>query len=624
MIDISLQNIAKSYGAFQVLDNISFELHTKERVGLIGENGSGKTTIFRIMTGEEPVDQGTITTRKGLTMGCLQQIPDYPENITANQVLKQAFSEHYQLQARLKHLEGKMTTSAGDKLQGLMTEYGTLQQQFEAMGGYQVEAEIEAICNGLKISINLRDRSFQTLSGGEKTTITLARLLLEKPDLLLLDEPTNHLDVESLEWLEEFLLAYPGTVCAISHDRYFLDRVVSKIIEVEDGNCQTFSGNYSHYSREKEQQLQIQFEQYQDQQKKIKAMERAIRDMKEWGNRADNPKFHKRAASMQKRLDRMEKIERVVERSKLKLDFQDAKRSGNDVFQVEDLSFGYDQHLLLDRVNFSVRYGERVAILGRNGTGKSTLLKLLLEQYAPLAGTINLGARVKLGYCEQEVRFSDEELTVIETFRDSHPCTSGRARDILAKFLFFGQDVFKKVKDLSGGERSRLRLCQLIQKDINLLVLDEPTNHLDIDAIEVLEEALLDFTGTIIFISHDRYFINKITDRVLELAGGRIYQYLGDYDYYKQKKKEKMLSQAGIPPADSKRRKPVGKTKNKQDSLKDLEQQISDLESVISAKEQELAKWATDYEKLACINSELCVHRNDLDELLAKWVELSQ
>lgn len=631
MIEIALRNIGKYFGANKVLEDINFEVQSGDRVGILGRNGSGKTTIFKIISKLENHNGGTLSIRKGAAIGYLDQIPEYPENYRVKDVLNEAFKNLLEIKEKLRCLEGEMAGLQGEKLDRIMKEYGELQLEYENKGGYEIEEKISKICTGLKIHEEFRERLFYTLSGGEKTTVMLGKILLLKPDILLLDEPTNHLDIDSVEWLEEFLREYKGTVLIISHDRYFLDAVVENIVEIEYGKSAIYRGNYSYYTDEKERRLNQQLEDYKSQQKKIKAMEEAIKRFKDWGNRGDNEMMFKKAANMQKRIDKMEKIDRPpVEKPNIELDFSTETRSGRDVIEVEGLKKKFGDKVILENLNFHVRYGEKVSILGKNGCGKSTLIKILLNEIDKDEGRVRIGSGVTIGYLNQEIEFSDKENTILEVFRDSHPVSEGQARGLLARFLFYADDVFKKVGNLSGGEKVRLRLCQLMYQDINLLVLDEPTNHLDIDARETLERALCEFDGTIVFISHDRYFINKIADRIVEISNKKLINYLGNYDYYKRKRLEKasIIKEKSIT-RKTKKEKSLEQNIKSEDNKKlnkrieTIEHEIEELENQIQGLDEKLVKYCDDYEELVKIHNEKCYLQQRLDSLLENWVKLN-
>ncbi|MFD3155306.1 ribosomal protection-like ABC-F family protein [Haloimpatiens sp. FM7330] len=540
MIELMINNVEKYYGAAKILENVNFEVKTGEKVAIVGSNGTGKTTIFKMVVGLESHDSGVISIRKGLTIGYLDQIPIYPENFTVLDVLNKAFEEQIKIDKEMKELEITMKSIKGKELDMILKKYCELQQKLEQLGYYEINQKLSKVCEGLKINDKYKNRYFKELSGGEKTTVVLAKILLENPDILLLDEPTNHLDMESIEWLEEFIKKYKGAVIIISHDRYFLDKVITKIVELEDMKTEVYFGNYSEYVKEKERKNLLQFEAFKDQQKKIKAMEKTIKDLREWGKRADNTKFFRRAESIQKRLDKMNKIEKPkLDKDTIKVNISSKDRSGNEVVVIKDLEKSFNEINILNKINLQVNYGEKVALIGNNGSGKSTIFKILLNEYAADSGIAKLGASVKIGYLPQVVEFPNEEYTILQYFRDKINISEGEAREFLAKFMFYGESVFKKVKNLSGGEKSRLKLCQLMYNDINFLLLDEPTNHLDIESREELEESLKKFEGTILFISHDRYFINTLSNKIFELNNKKIKSYLGNYEYYKQKKLSK-------------------------------------------------------------------------------------
>lgn len=624
MSEIALKEITKYYGANEVLTNVTFEVQKGEKVGVIGSNGTGKTTIFKIIAGSEHYDRGMLAVRKEASLGYLDQIPSYPVNFRVIDVLNTVFAALRVLEKEIKQTEKAMAEATEEVLAPLVKRYGELVQRFEHHGGYEISEKLNKVYTGLKIADEFRERLFSTLSGGEKTTVELAKILLQSPDILLLDEPTNHLDLDSIEWLEAFLTNYTGTVLIISHDRYFLDKSIGKILEVEDGKIDTYEGNYSYYAEEKHKRLVKQDATYQEQQKKFKAMEKTIKTLKDWGNRGDNAKFHKKAASIQKRLAKIERIEKPqLEKAKIQLDFTTTERSGKNVITIEELSKKYNDQVILDRLNLNVYYGEKIAIVGKNGSGKSTLLKIILKQCQADNGVVKLGANVKLGYLPQNVHFKNESNSVIDTFREHYHLSEGQARGILAKFLFYGEDVFKLVKNLSGGEKSRLKLCQLMHQDINLLILDEPTNHLDIDSREMLEPALSEFAGTLLFISHDRFFINKLAERVCNLVAGKIEVYLGNYNYFKQKSTEQAKQQeicAAVPEKQRKQKMPVRKNEKQDKQLQKIEEEISSLEVDIQEKEQVMLANAHDYLLLERLEAEKIVIKNQLDLLMDKWV----
>ncbi|PEM60039.1 ribosomal protection-like ABC-F family protein [Bacillus wiedmannii] len=541
----SVNNVTKSFGGNIIFENISLEIKNGERVGLVGRNGSGKTTIFQLLTGMESLDAGAIHMKKGTRIGHVAQIPKFDEGMTVYDVLSSAFKAEKELEREMRTLEKNMAEEQETfALQKLMERYGVIQEKFAFLGGYEIEANMMKVANGLQV-IELFPRSFLELSGGEQTKVSLAYMLLQKPDLLLLDEPTNHLDLFAVEWLEQFLKEYNGTVMVISHDRYFLDEVVTKIFDLEDGEIHVYHTNYSQFVEEKEERLLQEFQAYQEQQKKIKKMKEAIKRLREWANQANPPNegLHKRARSMERALERIEKLKKpILERKQMGLQFEGQERSGKDVVVMKEVSKGFADHPLFNEANLHVRFQERAAIVGRNGTGKTTLLKLLLEEIEPDVGEIRIGSSVKIGYLSQHA-YGNMKSSVLEAFREYVAVTEGEARHILAKFLFYGPAVFKKVTQLSGGEKMRLRLAQLMYQDINFLILDEPTNHLDIESREVLEEALEQYNGTILAVSHDRYFLNKLFEKTYWIDEHKLFEFAGNYAWARQKWEEKLEKQ---------------------------------------------------------------------------------
>ncbi|OPD54801.1 ribosomal protection-like ABC-F family protein [Bacillus anthracis] len=541
----SVNNVTKSFGGNIIFENISLEIKNGERVGLVGRNGSGKTTIFQLLTEMESLDAGAIHMKKGTRIGHVAQIPKFDESMTVYEVLSSAFKIEKELEREMRTLEKHMAEEQESSvLQKLMERYGIIQEKFAFLGGYEIEANIMKVANGLQVT-ELFPRLFLELSGGEQTKVSLAYMLLQKPDLLLLDEPTNHLDLFAVEWLEQFLKEYNGTVMVISHDRYFLDEVVTKIFDLEDGEIHVYHTNYSRFVEEKEERLLQEFQAYQEQQKKIKKMKEAIKRLREWANQANPPNegLHKRARSMERALERMEKLKKpILERKQMGLQFEGQERSGKDVVVMKEVNKGFAEHLLFNEANLHVRFQERAAIVGRNGTGKTTLLKLLLEEIEPDAGEIRIGSSVKIGYLSQHA-YGNMKSNVLEAFRECVAVTEGEARHILAKFLFYGPAVFKKVTQLSGGEKMRLRLAQLMYQDINFLILDEPTNHLDIESREVLEEALEQYNGTILAVSHDRYFLNKLFEKTYWIDERKLFEFAGNYAWARQKWEERLETQ---------------------------------------------------------------------------------
>lgn len=542
MIEISVNNAQKNFGFKRVLDGFDLEATTGERIALIGPNGCGKTTLFKIISGEENLDQGMVSIRRNATIGLLSQIsPKVADNVTVRDILLKPFDEVFKVEKQLREYEEKLASVSPDKLDSVLEMYGKLQEHFSNMGGYKIDEKLSKICNGFKISDEMLDRSFNTLSGGEKTIVNLASLIISNPDILLLDEPTNHLDIDTLEWFEQFLSNYKGTVVISSHDRYFLDKVVTKTVLIDKGKSEVYHGNYSYYLEESERRALAEFDEYKNQQKQIEAMKAAVKKLKEWGERGDNPRFFRRAACIERKLEKMELLDRPDSKKQLPLDFEINGRSGKDVLVADDLGIIIGDKVILDEAELFLKYGEKVCLMGKNGAGKSTFIKAVLYGDNICQGEIKVGSNVSIGYIPQEIRFEDENATILDTARKFYDGTETHLRASLAKFLFYGENVFKRVGKLSGGEKVRLKLFELIQKKANLLILDEPTNHIDIDTKEMLEEALSEYQGTLFFISHDRYFINKLAQRVINIENEKFQQYLGNYDYFKEQKTKKLV-----------------------------------------------------------------------------------
>jgi ATP-binding cassette, subfamily F, member 3 len=543
MIACSVNHISKMYGGNSIFQDLSFEISEKDRVGLVGRNGCGKTTLLRLIAGMEEPDSGQIHWKKGLKIGYLAQIPQYEATMNVRDVLATAYEELRIVHEEMQKLEDEMTAASEDslKLERLLAKYGVLQEKFSLGGGYEMDANIDRIANGLKI-VGLLDSHFNSLSGGEKTKVGLALSLLRTPDLLLLDEPTNHLDIMAAEWLAEFLNSYEGTVVIISHDRYFLDETATRILDMEDGEIELYHANYSGFLKEKEEKLLREFQAYEEQQKKIKKMKEAIKRLRDWANRSNPPSsaMHKRATNMERALARMEKLDRpILNRKKMNFELETGVRSGKDVLVLKEIKKSFGGRELFERINIQLQYQDRAAIVGENGSGKTTLLKFIQGELAPDQGEARLGSNVKIGYLSQHMELSSKDGTVLDAFRSEVVMNEGEARNVLAGFLFYGPAVFKKVSQLSGGERMRLRLAQLMHQDLNFLILDEPTNHLDIDSREVLEEALGDFEGTLLAVSHDRFFLNKLFDKIYWLESGELMEIEGDYNRARVKMAEK-------------------------------------------------------------------------------------
>ncbi|SFJ13668.1 ATPase components of ABC transporters with duplicated ATPase domains [Paenibacillus sp. UNC496MF] len=543
MMIVNIQDLKKYHAAQLVLDGATLQLLEGEKVGLIGRNGSGKSTLLRLIAGYEQPDEGLLTVRKELTIGYLPQIPAEFEAMRVYDVLAYGYRELLGVKAEMAALEARMSdpAAAADPaaMERLLRAYASAQERFEQGGGYEMETAIDQVAEGLRLDRGLDGRRFGSLSGGEQTRVVLASQLVVRPDLLLLDEPTNHLDLKGIEWLESFLRRYEGAFVVVSHDRYFLDAVGTKMIELEDGEASTYPTNYTGYVKEKEARLLLQFAQYQEQQKVIKKMKETIRQLEEWGRLGGNEKFFKRAASIRKALERMDVLKRPVldpKTAEFALSIQD--RSGRRVLDFEGVAKRFGERAVLDGASGSLLYGEKVVLLGDNGSGKTTMFRLLLGAAEPDGGRIEHGSRVDVGYLAQQDPPAEGKRTVLDYFRVEGAYEEGEARGVLARYLFYGGDVFKPVASLSGGEWSRLRLALLVRRTPNLLLLDEPTNHLDIASREALEEALEQYPGTVLAISHDRYFINRLAQRVWELKRGRIAAYLGNYEDYRAKRVE--------------------------------------------------------------------------------------
>ena len=546
MTELGLSNVVKNFGFKSVLDGFDLELKTGERIALIGPNGSGKTTIFKLITGEEKPISGTISIRKEATVGLLSQIPKvYDDDVRVIDIIREGKKEVFELEEQLNKISKKLENCDPDEMESLLKRLGAIQEKYENAGGYQLESDINKVCNGFKISDEMLTRNYNSLSGGEKTIVNFAALILSEPSILLLDEPTNHLDIDTLEWLEDYLKNYKGSIIISSHDRYFLDKVTNKTVLIDRGKSEVFFGNYSYYLKENERRIMAEFEDYKDQHKKIAAMKASIKKLQEFGRLAfpGGESFFKRAASIQKRLDKMELLEKPEEKKKIPINFDVNQRSGKDVLVVEDLCSIIGDKVLLEDAKMYVKYGEKDCLMGKNGSGKSTLIKMMMgiSDFEPVSGSIKVGSNVKIGYLPQEIKFDDENATILETARKFYDGSETHLRAALSKFLFYSDNVFKRVGTLSGGEKVRLKLFELIQTKANFLVFDEPTNHIDIDTREILEEALSEFKGTVLFISHDRYFIDKLAQNIFEINNEKIKKYIGNYTDMKEEKNKLLV-----------------------------------------------------------------------------------
>ncbi len=627
MVDIFVKDLIKSFEVGKnLLDGLSFEVQQGERVGLLGKNGAGKTTVFRILTEEIDYDEGTVEIAAGKKIGLISQIPRYPGDFTVEDVLRCAFRELRDIQKKMERLEESMLEDASDSI---LREYDKLRNRYETGGGYDMDVNVDKICMGLGIPRAMRGSLFSMLSGGEKTRVNLARLLLEETDILLLDEPTNHLDMKSVEWLEEYLLKFKGTVLTISHDRYFLDQVVTRIIELRGGKAEYYSGNYSFYVEEKEARFQLQLKQYEQEQAKISQLSYTMERMKGWG--INNRTLYRRAMSIQSRIDRIAQTERPTREKTMHASFGQREFHGDEVMVLKDLQKGYDGRTLFSNVNLLVQGGDRIALLGDNGTGKSTFLKLLMQEEMADGGKIKFGPSVKMAYLPQIIHFAHPERSILDTMIYEKNYSTQTARNRLGAFLFQGEDVFKPVAALSGGEQSRLRLCMLMDEEINLLILDEPTNHLDIASREWIENAVAGFPGTLLFVSHDRYFIDQFANRIWELEDGEITDFQGTYSQYKaMKQRQAALAQTAPKVPKEKKEKPVTAQAAQKRNTKSLEKQIARLErdiekqeNLLSGLEEKIQEAATDYTELSRLMEEQTAAQTCLDEFYAQWEELS-
>ncbi|QLG37899.1 ABC-F family ATP-binding cassette domain-containing protein [Paenibacillus sp. E222] len=663
MMIISAQQLTQYHGAHLVLDGIAFEIMEGDKVALIGRNGSGKTTLMRLMARLNQPDEGQLMIKKDTRIGYVAQVPEGMDDYTVLDVLSLGFRELMACRSQMKDMEQQMSdpdcVADPNQLERLLKRYAALQEQFEREGGYEMDARIDQVAGGLDIAKEHYGWRFGSLSGGEQTRVVLASQLIVRPDLLLLDEPTNHLDLERVEWLEGFLREYTGTIILISHDRYFLDRVASRTLELEDGEAQTSAGGYTEYMKVKEQRLLQQFEAFKEQQKVIKKMKETIRQLEEWGRVGGNEKFFRRAASMRKAIERMEQVKRpVLERRNADFDVHPTDRTGKRVAVMEQVEKAYGERQILRGVSGLLEYGDKIALIGRNGSGKTTLFKLLLGEEQPSAGNLEWGARVDVGYLAQQEEPSNPKLNVLEYFRLEAGVEEGEARGILARYLFYGADVFRSVGQLSGGEWTRLRLALLVQRKPNVLLLDEPTNHLDIASREALEESLVDFEGTVLAISHDRYFVNRLASRVWELENGRMTAYLGDYEAYREKKLDLQARAAATNQATAgaetsprgtavgagaggsshgtaaaagsgKLNNPcffqagnTGKSRDSERTAEKLEQVMAHLETRLRELDQQLETVANDPFALEQMWNEREQLSAEYNELLAQWAEL--
>ncbi len=626
MIDISVRDIVKSFDLEKkILDGVTFQIDTGERVGLLGRNGAGKTTLFRILTGELDYDAGELAVASGRRMGLISQIPVYPADYTVETVLRSAFARMDALRAEMDALAARM--AQGDTDGGTLKRYGDLTARFEALGGYDTDTAVNKVANGLRIGPEMRRQLFSELSGGEKTRVNLGRLILEDTDILLLDEPTNHLDLQATEWLEDYIGKFRGTVITISHDRYFLDRTVTRIIEIEDGKAHFYSGNYSFYAVEKERRYQEQLKQYEKAEAKIAALERSAEQLRMFAFKGMD-KTYRRAVSMERRIERMKTVAKPTRGKKMDARFSSREFRGDEVLQIKGLSKAFGERELFSDIYLRVEPGERIALIGENGTGKTTLLNMI-EGREPLdGGTVRTGPSIRSAYLEQTVCFEDPQRSLLDTMLYAKRGMSAQsARNRLAMYQFQGEDVFKKVSVLSGGELARLRLCMLMDEEVNFLILDEPTNHLDIESREWVEEAVEAFDGTLLFVSHDRYFISRFATRIWELEGGTVTDYpMGFAQYRAVKAQERREKAVPPPPVKKGDTRPARGSRAQQAARRQLticETAIAKLEAEIAALDEEMARHGADAEKLAALYSSQQEAQGRLDEEMTRWEELS-
>ena len=623
MIDIDVKNLKKSFEVgHDVLSDLSFEVNAGEHVGILGANGCGKTTLFRLLTGEYAPDEGSIAIHKGRRIGLISQIPVYPAGWTTEDVLREAHARLRAMSDRLRELETLMAT---DSSRALLDEYDRLSDDFRRLGGYDMDRERNRVANGLDIPAEMRAREFDKLSGGEKTRVNLARLILEDTDILLLDEPTNHLDLRATEWLEDYITHFRGTVLAISHDRYFLDTIAQRCIEIVDGRAEFYSGNYSFYAVERQRRFDEQLKKYEKDQAKIEQLQKAAAQMHLWAFMG-NDKLHKRAFSMEKRIERLSQTEKPKEAKRLSAGFKESEFRADEVLVADNLGKGFSGRTLFSGVEFKVTGGERIAVIGDNGTGKSTLVKLIVGEEQPDTGYVRRGPAVRMAYLPQIVKFRDPNLSAADTVIDECHCTMQEARDSLGAFGFTGEDALKAVGTLSGGEQSRLRLCILMRADVNLLILDEPTNHLDIPSREWMEDAISGYGEALLFVSHDRYFIEKFANRIWCFENGRITDFRGTFGEFRAyRERQQAIAQAAKSAAPKPEKKPKRSgTPEREKQLRRVEREINKAEARLAELEAEYEANASDYVRLMELDAEREELNKSLDALYIEWEELDE
>ena len=629
MIEISVNELKKSFEiGNNILDGVTFQIETGERVGLLGRNGAGKSTLFRILTGELEADEGEVVIAKNRRLGLISQIPVYPEGYTVDDVLHTAFARHQKLAEEMERLTAAM--AAGDGSEATLRRYGELSAKFEGIGGYDTDTAVSKVANGLSIPPEMRAQLFASLSGGEKTRVNLGRLILEDTDILLLDEPTNHLDLHAVEWLEEYVRRFKGTVVAISHDRYFLDRTISRVVEIDQGKAEFYPGNYTFYAIEKERRYQEKLRQYEKEQAKIKQLQEAADKLHLWAFMG-NDKLHKRAFSMERRIERIRQTEKPTKARAMTNRFGEMEFFGDEVLHIKDMAKSFGDRQLFHGLDLRVEGGERIALLGDNGTGKSTLLKILMGEEEADGGRVKYGPTVRTAYLPQIIHFDNPRRNLVDTMLYAKRGMSTQtARDRLGAFNFRGEDVFKTVSVLSGGEQSRLRLCMLMDEEINLLVLDEPTNHLDIASREWIEEAVEAYEGALLFVSHDRYFINRFATRVWELENGTITDYPVPFARYREIKERDRALALSQPRSERREDKPRPAPRGgraQQNARKQLticERDMEKLEQEIRAAEADMEANACDYEKYSAAYAQKEALDARLLELMERWEALAE
>ena len=620
MVDIQIKNLTKFFVIGEnLLQGLSFEIQEGECVAILGRNGCGKTTLFNILTGQMDYDDGEVYVNPNKKLGLISQIPRFPAGFTVEDVLRSAYADIMRVKQKMELLECEMVSGVTDEQ---LKEYDNLSNRFQSGGGYDMDVEVDKICNGLGIPAEMRSQEFDSLSGGEKTRVNLARLLLEKTDILLLDEPTNHLDLNSVEWLEGYINAFKGTVLAISHDRYFIDQVADRVIEITEGHAEFYSGNYSFYMDEKQARFDLQLKQYEQEQAKLKQLGYTVERMKGWG--INNRTLYRRAMSIQHRMERIKKTEKPKKEKTMRASFGEKDFSGDVVFKMKNVSKAFCERTLFSDINLNVEGGERIALLGDNGTGKSTFIKCLLGD-EDCAGKIQFGPTVKWGYLPQIIHFKNPERTLYDTMLYEKNCTPQVARDRLGQFMFQGEDVFKQVKNLSGGEQSRLRLCMLMDEKINLLILDEPTNHLDIASREWVEAAIEEFEGVLLFVSHDRYFIEKFAERIWLLEDGTIRDFPCGYKKYRSILEHEAAAKPVVTAAPKpKKEKPKGGTKDTDKLVRRLEREIEKQEKAVAALDEKIEAAAADYQELTRLLGEKEEAEMLLMDLMEQWEAASE